>query len=86
MRPHGMDWLAQARCKGQPTEIFFAADNERGMKLRRNEWRAKQICWSCPVLEACRTYAVNADEKYGIWGALTASERQHLDRRGDKVP
>jgi WhiB family redox-sensing transcriptional regulator len=86
MRPHGMDWLAQARCKGQPTEIFFAADNERGMKLRRNEWRAKQICWSCPVLEACRTYAVDADEKYGIWGALTASERQHLDRRGDKVP
>lgn len=77
-RSPGMDWLSEARCKGQPTAIFFAADNERGTKLRRNEQRAKQICWSCPVLEACRNYAVNADEQYGIWGALTPSERQQV--------
>ena len=72
------DWPSQARCKGQPTEIFFAADNERGRQLRRNERRAKQICWSCPVLEACRTYALNAQEPYGIWGALTPSERRRV--------
>ena len=77
-RSLGMDWLSEARCKGQPTAIFFAADNERGTKLRRNERRAKQICWSCPVLEACRNYALNADEQYGIWGALTPSERQQV--------
>ena len=75
-----LDWLSEAGCKGQPTEIFFAADNERGMKLRRNERRAKQICWSCPVLEACRNYALNEDEPYGIWGALTPSERRLLPR------
>jgi WhiB family transcriptional regulator, redox-sensing transcriptional regulator len=74
---HGSDWVAQARCKGQPTDIFFAADNERGRKLRRNERRAKQICRSCAVLEACRNYALNANEPYGIWGALTPSERRH---------
>jgi len=72
------DWPSQARCKGQPTEIFFAADNERGMELRRSEWLAKQICRSCPVLEACRNYALDAPEPYGIWGALTPSERQRL--------
>jgi WhiB family transcriptional regulator, redox-sensing transcriptional regulator len=72
------DWLSQAQCKGQPTEIFFAADNERGRKLRRNERRAKQICWSCSVLEACRNYALNAHEPYGIWGALTPSERRQV--------
>ncbi len=77
-RSRRLDWLSQARCKGHPTEIFFAADAERGMKLRRNEWRAKQICRSCPVLEACRNYALNAPEPYGIWGALTPSERRHL--------
>jgi WhiB family redox-sensing transcriptional regulator len=79
-RSRRMDWLPQARCKGQPTEIFFAADNERGVKLRRNERRAKQICWSCPVLEACRSYALNEHEPYGIWGALTPSERRLLSR------
>jgi WhiB family transcriptional regulator, redox-sensing transcriptional regulator len=78
VRQSGQDWLSQAQCKGQPTEIFFAADNELGRKLRRNERRAKQICWSCPVLEACRDYALNAQEPYGIWGALTASERRQV--------
>ena len=79
-RSRRLDWLSEARCKGQPTEIFFAADNERGAKLRRNERRAKQICWSCPVLEPCRTYALNEREPYGIWGALTPSERRLLTR------
>jgi WhiB family redox-sensing transcriptional regulator len=73
-----MDWLSQARCKGQPTEIFFAGDNERGAKLRRNVSRAKQICWSCPVLAACRNYALDTHEPYGIWGALTPSERRQV--------
>ena len=77
-RSRRLDWLSEARCKGQPTEIFFAADNERGMELRRSEWLAKQICRSCPVLEACRNYALDAPEPYGIWGALTPSERQRL--------
>ena len=74
----GRDWPSQALCKGQPTEIFFAADNERGVQLRRNERCAKQICWSCPVLEACRSYALNAHEPYGIWGGLTPSERRRV--------
>jgi WhiB family redox-sensing transcriptional regulator len=77
-RSLGMDWLSEARCKGQATAIFFAADNERGTTLRRNERRAKQICWLCPVLEACRNYALNAEEPYGIWGALTPSERRQV--------
>jgi WhiB family transcriptional regulator, redox-sensing transcriptional regulator len=77
-RPRRLDWLSEARCKGEPTGIFFAADNERGMKLRRKEWRAKQICRSCPVLEACRSYALDAAEPYGIWGALTPSERRRM--------
>lgn len=81
LRPRRLDWLAEARCKGQPTDIFFAADNERGRALRRNERRAKQICWSCPVLEPCRSYALNEREPYGIWGALTPSERRLLTRR-----
>ncbi len=75
-----LDWLSEARCKDEPTEIFFAGDNERGIKLRRSERRAKRICWSCPVLEACRNYALNEREPYGIWGALTPSERRLLTR------
>jgi WhiB family redox-sensing transcriptional regulator len=31
-----------------------------------------------PVDQACRTYALNAQEPYGIWGALTSSERRRV--------
>ena len=68
---------SRARCKDQPTEIFFAADNARGAKVRRNELRAKQLCQSCPILEPCRSYALNAREPYGVWGGLTPLERQY---------
>jgi len=30
------------------------------------------------VDQACRTYALNAQEPYGIWGALTPSERRRV--------
>ena len=72
------DWRAQARCKGEPTETFFAAENDKGVRLRRKERRAKQICQSCPVLECCLSYALDAREAYGIWGAMTPTERGRL--------
>jgi len=72
------DWRSRARCQGEPTEIFFAADNERGARLRRKERHAKRICQGCEVLEHCRNYALDAGEPYGIWGALTPTERRHL--------
>lgn len=34
------------------------------------------MCATCPVLRACRDYGVNAQEPYGIWGGLTAQERE----------
>lgn len=46
--------------------------------------QAKTVCAACPVLEACRTYAltVTADgrlaEPEGVWGGMTALER-HRD-------
>jgi WhiB family transcriptional regulator, redox-sensing transcriptional regulator len=43
--------------------------------LRAREERAKRICRECPVIDNCREYAPPAPEAYGIWGALTPSER-----------
>lgn len=36
---------------------------------------AKLVCARCPVLDTCRQWAFTADEKDGIWGGLTAPER-----------
>ena len=42
---------------------------------------AKDICAECPLIEACRAYAVK-HENAGVWGGLSASERFIL--RGNK--
>ena len=35
-------------------------------------------CTCCPVLDACRAYALAADEREGVWGGTTAAERRDL--------
>ena len=50
---------------------------------------AIRFCGQCPVQEACLRYALKTDQKYGIWGGLTADQRSRLlgrgrDRSGDR--
>lgn len=42
---------------------------------------AKDICLECPMMLACRDYAIK-HENNGVWGALSADERFKL--RGNK--
>jgi hypothetical protein len=41
---------------------------------------AKELCSKCPVLQSCRTYAIDALEPFGIWGGLTPIERRTIRR------
>ena len=66
-------WQLRGKCKDEPLEVFYP--EARGRTLRSREERAKRICRECPVLDACRDYALRAPEAYGIWGALTPRER-----------
>lgn len=42
---------------------------------------AVEACRWCPVLEACRSYALEADERHGVWGGLTEVERRTISGR-----
>jgi WhiB family transcriptional regulator, redox-sensing transcriptional regulator len=37
--------------------------------------QAKRICRRCPVKIECLAYALDNDERHGIWGGLSAQER-----------
>jgi WhiB family redox-sensing transcriptional regulator len=39
---------------------------------------AKRVCGGCPVREACRGYALENEEEYGVWGGLSEAERKRL--------
>jgi len=60
-------------------EAFFAIEEVHSNRSRALEVRfAKGVCSTCPVKALCLTYALEAKEESGIWGGLTAKERQDL--------
>lgn len=52
-------------------DMFYADEEEEPDKVVQ----AKAICWSCPIRQECLTRAMERKEEYGIWGGLTAEER-----------
>ena len=69
-------WVEHAACRGAPDALFFP-ERPAAVPTRL----AKALCAACPVLEACRAYAIGHPEERGIWGGLTGLERARL-RRG----
>jgi WhiB family redox-sensing transcriptional regulator len=70
----GVDWQLRAACaEGVDPEIFFP---ERGQSANR----ARAICATCMVREACLEYALANREEYGIFGGTSAKERRKLAR------
>jgi WhiB family transcriptional regulator, redox-sensing transcriptional regulator len=67
-------WQADALCAQTDPEAFFP---EKGGSTRD----AKKICGSCEVRGECLEYALQNDERFGIWGGLSERERRKLRRR-----
>lgn len=67
-------WQERALCAQTDPETFFP---EKGGSTRQ----AKQICSGCEVRGDCLKYALDNDERFGIWGGLSERERRRLTRR-----
>lgn len=61
--------IEQASCRGLDTNLFFP---ERG----EDSSIAKRICFTCPVKNPCRDWALANNEKHGIWGGTSEKERR----------
>lgn len=66
-----LSWQADSLCAQTDPEAFFP---EKGGSTRE----AKRICGSCQVKGECLEYALENDERYGIWGGLSERERRKL--------
>lgn len=81
------DWRLEAACNGLDPELFFSSEDvENRQERREREAAAKAVCATCTVVDDCLSYALEARERYGIWGGLTADERRELARRGQASP
>ena len=66
-------WQTDSLCAQTDPEAFFP---EKGGSTRD----AKKICTSCEVKAQCLEYALQNDERFGIWGGLSERERRRLRR------
>jgi WhiB family redox-sensing transcriptional regulator len=77
VRPEDVDdlgWQDRALCAQTDPEAFFP---EKGGSTRE----AKRVCRSCEVRSDCLDYALENDERFGIWGGLSERERRRLKRQ-----
>jgi WhiB family redox-sensing transcriptional regulator len=72
------DWMLQGDCARTDPEAFFP---EVGGSTRR----AKDICRGCDVQEQCLNYALDNNERWGIWGGTSEKDRQQLRERKPKT-
>ncbi len=67
-------WVRDAACRG--SALFVTPVHESVDMRRERERRAKRVCGECSVRGACLEYALRVNERLGIWGGLTETERR----------
>lgn len=70
----GLEWRDKALCAEVDPEAFFP---EKGGSTRE----AKRVCRACEVRAECLDYALEHQERFGIWGGFSERERRRLARR-----
>ena len=68
-----LPWSTEAKCLNADPDVFFP---EKGGSTRE----AKRICGECTVRAECLEYALEQDERFGIWGGMSERERRKLKR------
>jgi WhiB family redox-sensing transcriptional regulator len=68
-----LDWQDDALCAQSDPDAFFP---EKGGSTRE----AKAICARCPAKDDCLQFALDNDERFGVWGGLSERERRRLQR------
>ena len=68
-----LGWQDRALCAQTDPEAFFP---EKGGSTRE----AKKVCRGCEVRVECLEYALEHDERFGIWGGLSERERRRMKR------
>lgn len=74
VRQPDLDWQEQALCAQTDPEAFFP---DKGGSTKE----AKKVCAKCEVREPCLKYALDNDERFGVFGGLSERERRKLKRR-----
>lgn len=68
----GSLWKLEGACVDRNEADWF--DAERSLATRR----ARAVCFACPLQRVCLAAALAHVEEFGVWGGLTAAQREPL--------
>lgn len=72
-----INWQDKAACSAIDVAVFYYDTwTERLDELNQ----IRRVCAECPVRAQCLEYALDTDDKYGVWGGLTPRERRQVKR------
>jgi WhiB family transcriptional regulator, redox-sensing transcriptional regulator len=65
------NWQQKGLCTQSDPEIFFPDPGASAVA-------AIEVCLQCPVRAECLGWAIEHDERFGVWGGTSEAYRQHL--------
>lgn len=71
--PDELAWQDRALCAQVDPDAWFP---EKGGSVKE----AKKVCFACEVRAECLEYALDRDERFGIWGGKSERERRTITR------
>jgi WhiB family redox-sensing transcriptional regulator len=67
-------WMVFGACRDTDPAVFFPT-------TRDGVDEALAVCATCPVRSDCLDYAIEARERFGVWGGMTEKQRRRLQRK-----
>lgn len=68
-----LDWQRSALCAQTDPDSFFPDKGGSTAEVKR-------VCLACDVRVQCLDYALEHDERYGVWGGLSERERRRVKK------
>jgi len=66
--------VGRVPCEDAP-EIFFPEDFPEKQLRELSIATAKRLCNQCPIKRDCLEYAIETDQRFGVWAGTTSADR-----------
>lgn len=79
--PTALSWREVAACRTADPMIFFPSEQDSAARRFSTADQAKAVCSECLVINECLQYAIDTNQRDGVWGGLTGKERRKFKER-----
>ncbi|MFJ4428867.1 WhiB family transcriptional regulator [Streptomyces bobili] len=74
-------WMGRAACADRSIDPLIFYPPIGGHASDQLSRAAKRICSGCPVRQECLHTALIQEESHGVWGGLSARERERIFKK-----